>query len=97
MNVFYPKSTFGLKSIPDFTGAAETETVYFTQDGVYSICSEGALYCTPRHLDGSFDTNQWEEVLYDELEGDEFDGACLAHDCLIEQAQKEGWYYTQAS
>ena len=99
MNVFYPTHTFGLKEIPTFKyndTVVETQTVYFINTHVFSIDSEGTLYQSPRFLDGSFNTLIWEETNYEELWGDEFDGACLAHDCLIEQAQKEGWYYTQA-
>ena len=93
MNVFYPKSTTGLKEIPLFTsGDGGTQNVYFTDSHLYCICSEGTLYQSPRFLDGSFDNDVWEEVDYDELNQLE-----SIQDTLVEQAQKEGWYYTQAT
>ena len=70
MNVFYSPLTHGLKDIPDFTGDnhGESTTVYFTKPTVYSICSEGALYSSPRFIDGSFDPDQWDEVDFGEIE-----------------------------
>ena len=92
MNVFYSPSTQGLKEIPDFDGATTgTETVYFTQQHVYAIDTEGTLYVSPRFVDGSYETTIWEEVEYDEL-----NQLTYIQDALVEQAQKEGWYYTQA-
>ena len=94
MNIFYPKTTRGLKVIPDFTDSGENENVFFTQHGVYSIDSEGTLYVSKRYMDGSFDVDDWEEVILSELkDNNEFDAACLAESCLMEQAQKEGWYF----
>ena len=67
------KYTFGLNTI-DKTN----EVVFFTQYGKYSIDKEGNLLV-------SLSTNQWKPVCYDKLEGDEFDGAILAHCSLLEQ------------
>ena len=97
MNVFYSPSTHGLKSIPcEFIEEMETIddnpiSCYFTDCGVYTICSEGTLYVSPRYQDGSFDTDVWDEVEYAEL-----NQLTYIQDTLVEQAQKEGWYYTQA-
>ena len=71
MNVFYSPDTQGLKEIPIFTyndTMVETQTVYFTKPTVYSICSEGALYSSPRYMDGSFDPDNWVEVDFHEIE-----------------------------
>ena len=64
------KYTFGLNTI-------NNQTVFFTQYGMYSIDSNETLYV--------FLADQWKPVCYDKLQGDEFDGAILAHSILLEQ------------
>ena len=64
------KYTFGRNTI-------NNQNVFFTQYGMYSIDSSQTLRV--------FTSNQWKPVCYDKLEGDEFDGAILAHSILLEQ------------
>ena len=95
MNVFYNKSTTGLKSAPtDF----DSPTVYLTNGIVYTIDCEGVLYSTPRYVDGSYDTD-WVEVDFDEVLA--ADGTvwvtlltaiqdCLELDAIYDES---GWYF----
>ncbi len=99
MNIFYPKTTRGLKSA--MISEDEMGTVYFTESTAYSICSEGALYSTARYLDGSYDLD-WEEVDFAEVE------ACngtihhqlitAIQDCLVVDAMNDpaSGYYKNA-
>ena len=100
MNVFYPETTQGLKEIPDFTGNGDSQTVYFTDSAVYSICSEGTLYVSPRYVDGSFDVDEWVEVDFMAMLGEEpiyMEAIHAIQDCLIADAQRQGIYYTTAA
>ena len=88
-NVFYPRQTRGLKSIPTFEyneTVIDSMTVYFTEHFVYSICSEGALYSSPRLIDGSFDPTDWIEVDFagnERVNGDVYTTMLTAiQDCL---------------
>ena len=100
MNVFYNTSTRGLKTA---IVGDDMQTVYFTEYKVYSICSEGALYSTPRYVDGSYDSDEWVEVDFDD---------CLAaygtvyrtmltaiQDCLVVDAMNDpaSGYYKSAA
>ena len=98
MNVFYSPETQGLKEIPDF-GSGVAMTVYFTISAVFSICSEGALYVSPRYKDGSFDVDNWVEVDFMEVMAGEgqvyFEFLTAVQDCLITDARhdpKSGYY-----
>ena len=101
MNVFYPKTTRGLKSA---LIGEETATLYFTSPTVYSICSEGALYSSPRYIDGSYDSDEWVEVDFDEVEA--CDGIVYRtmlqaiQDCLVCEAThnpSSGYYQSAAA
>ena len=105
-NVFYNRQTRGLKQLPfglmDWY-ADHAVTVYFTESTVYTICSEGALYCSPRYLDGSFDPNEWCEVDFAECEAAEGvvygDMLRAIQDCLEVDAlyDESGWYFRKAA
>ena len=97
MNVFYPQTTLGLKSIPFNINECmsedeiDSQSVFFTETHVYSIDSEGTLYVSKRFADGSFNVDDWDYA-------DDVQAQCELdiQDILIEQAQEEGWYYTRA-
>ena len=95
MNVFYNKTTTGLKNAPT---ESESPTVYLTEGMVYTIDSEGTLFSTPRDLDGSYDTN-WVEVDFPEVianHGTVWGMALTAiQDCLEVDAihDESGWYF----
>ena len=103
-NVFYNRQTRGLKQLP--FGLVEDDhpvTVYFTESTVYTICSEGALYSSPRYLDGSFDPEDWCEVDFAECEaanGTVYHTMLTAiQDCLEVDAihDPSGWYFKKAA
>ena len=93
MNVFYNTDTRGLKALPsEFIDEMETAdcspvTCYFTNSAVFTICSEGALYVSPRYKDGSFDSGDWVEVDFMEVMAGEgqvyFDLVTAIQDCLV--------------
>ena len=105
MKVFYSPETHGLKEIPDFLDVNDgnNQTVYFTKPTVYSICSEGALYSSPRYVDGSFDPDNWVEVDFAEIEA--CDGTVMLElmkaiqNCLVCDAihDPKSGYYLQAA
>ena len=101
MNVFYPQTTLGLKSIPFNINECmsedeiDSQSVFFTETHVYSIDSEGTLYYSKRFADGSFNVDDWDYVEYVQAQC-ELDDYNYIQDTLIEQAQEEGWYYTRA-
>ena len=105
MNVFYSPDTQGLKEIPLFTsGDGGNQTVYFTNAAVYSICSEGALYVSPRYKDGSFDVDEWVEVDFMEVMAGEgqvyFEFLTAVQDCLEVDAihdPKSGYYLSKGA
>ena len=99
MNVFYNTSTRGLKTA---IVGDEMQTVYFTEGTVYSICSEGALYSTPRYVDGSYDSDEWVEVDFMALLGEEpiyMEALTAIQDCLVVDAMHDpasGYYKSNA-
>ena len=106
MNVFYSPETHGLKEVPSFQyndTVVETQTVYFTKPTVYSICSEGALYSSPRYVDGSFDPDNWVEVDFAEIlacDGTVMHELMVAiQNCLVCDAihDPKSGYYLQAA
>ena len=95
-----------MKEVPDFTGDnnGENYTLYFTKPTVYSICSEGALYSSPRYVDGSFDPENWVEVDFQEVL--ECDGTVYhmfltaVQDCLVTDAihdSTKGYYLSKGA
>ena len=105
-NVFYNRQTRGLKQLPlglmDWY-ADRPVTVYFTEHFVYTICEEGALYSSPRFLDGSFDPTDWTEVDFAECaaaNGTVYHTMLTAiQDCLEVDAMHDpsGWYFKSAA
>ena len=69
------------------------------QGCAYSICSEGALYYTPLHQDGSMNVEDWTEVDLMSLMGEEenlrFEVDDI-HDKLISMNKAAGFYYQNA-
>lgn len=69
------------------------------QGCAYSICSEGALYYTPLYQDGSINVEDWSEVDFMSLMGEEenlrFEVDDI-HDRLITMNKKAGLYYQNA-
>jgi|TARA_B100001094_G_scaffold296415_1_gene318587 hypothetical protein len=69
------------------------------QGCAYSICSEGALYYTPLYQDGSVNVDDWSEVDFMSMFGEEeylrFEVDDI-HDKLISMNKSAGFYYQNA-
>jgi len=69
------------------------------QGCAYSICSEGALYYTPLYQDGSVNVDDWSEVDFMSMFGEEeylrFEVDDI-HDKLISMNKAAGLYYQNA-
>ena len=99
MNVFYNRSTRGLKNAPTPGEAAPeySATIYLTEHFAYTIDSEGTMSSSARFIDGSYDNEEWVEV---DFEGNLRTNGTVYHtmltavqDCLECDAMHSGWYF----
>ena len=67
LNIYYPSSKVGpvMAPAPDQETPTTSEPVWLTPGAAYCV-EDGALLCTPRYLDGSYDNLCWSEVEFDD-------------------------------